>query len=212
MDEQGALCTCQTWGSSDTGNETDPGRGLQPGWSSGLHLPSPRCQRQCPLCGSGCTLSHTRADLSSATSWLSPPFPFSWSSCPGTFSVASVSECTQVLPGPSSSDLMIQLVWVWGCGMGSIITCHIILACCPTWTAMWPQCPPMGPSGAGVSCLQMLCQSQQGPRDGWLLVRLGPGCLPPAVRMGFFWLQEQCRGLWPGITQCASVCASQVLC
>ena len=78
-------------------------------------------QRRCPLCGSGCTLSHTRADLSSATSWLSPPFPFSWSSCPGTFSVASVSECPQVLPGSSGFDLMIQLVWVWGCGMGSII-------------------------------------------------------------------------------------------
>lgn len=25
MDELGALCTCQTWGSSDTGNRMEPG-------------------------------------------------------------------------------------------------------------------------------------------------------------------------------------------
>lgn len=62
-DELGGLCTCQTWGSSDTGNWMAPGRGLQPGWLSGIHLhllPGvwSRGQRWCPLCGSGCTPSH----------------------------------------------------------------------------------------------------------------------------------------------------------
>lgn len=111
----------------------------------------------------------TRADPNLATSWLSPPFPFYWSGCPGTFSGASASQCIQVLPGSPGSDLMVRLVWSWrGVGPISALPHHSCLvpdteshmASVPTHGPKWswdlpstdaaPE--PAGPWGGVASC------------------------------------------------------------
>lgn len=51
-----------------------------------------------------------------------------------------------------------------------------------------------------------------GPWGGVATRASGAWMLAPSSEVGICQLWDQCRGVWPGTTQCVSVCASQVLC